>query len=217
MNVMDVIAEIQENEDERNKLLSGYEMYEVQVGDVCKVSFIRCTNVLSRCRKFGELDEVPGLYCNDEGDEIALKLMKFYSNDTYVIKSNEHIVIDVGKKINQQIVKYLHTVKKLIEAVNITFTADNGTVKEGLATKRKNGLWRIKLSDESIHEDVDIIGKLAEKKITINYMRKKEEQSMKRINAMKERKLEEEARKIATVKGNKYCFDKYKDICSKIE
>ena len=41
------------------------------------------------------------------------------------------------KKINQQIVKYLHTVKEVIEAVNITFTADDGTVKEGLATKRK--------------------------------------------------------------------------------
>ena len=54
--------------------------------------------MLSRWRKFGELDEVPDLYCNDEGDEIALKLMKFYSNDTYVIESNEHIVVDVEKK-----------------------------------------------------------------------------------------------------------------------
>jgi hypothetical protein len=53
--------------------------------------------MLSRWRKFGDLDEVPDLYCNDEGDEIALKLMKFYSNDTYVIKSNEHIVVDVEK------------------------------------------------------------------------------------------------------------------------
>jgi hypothetical protein len=51
----------------------------------------------------------------------------------------------------------------VIEAVNTTFTAGDGTVKEGLATKRKNVLWRIELSDESIHEDVDIIDKLAEK------------------------------------------------------
>jgi hypothetical protein len=48
-------------------------------------------------------------------------------------------------------------------------------------------------------------------------MRKKEEQSMKRINAMKERKLEEEAKKIATVKREKYYFDKCKYVCSKIE
>eukprot|EP00957_Ditylum_brightwellii_P177797 13543350-Ditylum_brightwellii.AAC.1 len=34
---------------------------------------------------------------------------------------------------------------------------------------------------------------------------------------MKERKLDEEARKIATVKRGKYYFDEYKDICSKIE
>eukprot|EP00957_Ditylum_brightwellii_P173194 13184728-Ditylum_brightwellii.AAC.1 len=34
---------------------------------------------------------------------------------------------------------------------------------------------------------------------------------------MKERKLEEEARKIATAQREKYYFDKYKDICSNIE
>eukprot|EP00957_Ditylum_brightwellii_P066741 5064919-Ditylum_brightwellii.AAC.1 len=112
--------------------------------------------MLSIWRKFGELDQVPDLYCNDEGDEIALKLMKLYLNDTYVIRSNEHVVGDIIK-INQQIVKYLNTVKEVIRAVSITFTADDGTQKKGPATKRKNGLWKIEHSDESIHEDVDII------------------------------------------------------------
>eukprot|EP00957_Ditylum_brightwellii_P120014 9158700-Ditylum_brightwellii.AAC.1 len=60
--------------------------------------------------------------------------------------------------MNQQIVKHLRTVKEVIEAVNITLTADDGNKKEGLATKRKNVLWKIEN-----HEDVDIISELAEK------------------------------------------------------